>query len=31
MLKEVLKVSAGVAVFFIVRSFLPASIKTYVS
>jgi hypothetical protein len=31
MLKEIGKVAAGVAVFYLVRSFLPASVKAYLS
>jgi len=31
MVKEMLKVAAGVAVFFVVRGFMPASIKSYLS
>lgn len=31
MAKDVMKVALGVAVFFVVRSFLPASVKAYVS
>jgi hypothetical protein len=31
MAKEMLKIAGGVAVFFLVRSFLPASVKSYLS
>ena len=31
MVKEILKVAAGVAVFYVVRGFLPASAKAYLS
>lgn len=31
MAKELMKIAAGVAVFFVVRSFLPASVKSYLS
>jgi len=31
MAKEVGKIALGVAVFFVVRSFLPASVKQYLS
>lgn len=31
MMKDVLVVAAGVGVFFLVRSFLPAQVKTYLS
>lgn len=31
MAKEILKVAAGVAVFMVIKNFLPASIKAYVS
>lgn len=31
MAKEILKVAAGVAVFMIIKNFLPASVKSYVS
>lgn len=27
--KEMLKIAGGVAVFFVIRSFLPASVKQY--
>ena len=29
--KEIVKIAAGVAVFFLVRSFLPASVKIYLT
>lgn len=29
--KEIVKVAAGVAVFFLVRNFLPTSVKAYLS
>lgn len=29
--KEILKVAAGVGVFFLIRSFLPAQVKQYLS
>lgn len=31
MAKEMLKIAGGVALFFVIRSFLPASVKSYVS
>ena len=31
MAKELLKIAGGVAVFFLVRGFLPASVKSYLS
>lgn len=31
MVKEMLKIAGGVALFYIVRGFLPASVKAYLS
>lgn len=31
MAKEMLKVAGGVAIFFLVRNFLPAGVKAYLS
>lgn len=31
MMKDILKIAAGVAVFNLVRSFLPAGVKAYLS
>lgn len=31
MVKEMLKVAAGVAAFYVIRSFLPESVKKFVS
>ena len=31
MAKEMLKIAGGVAIFFVIRSFLPAGVKSYLS